>query len=108
VDRTANNVQIEVAIDELRVTLPAITDGKVRDFGLTIEVADGTYALAAPALVLINPSGEPLESIFNQDGAMPEIADGTATMSGLTLLYFSEFAWSTFLVKGEQVQRITQ
>lgn len=106
-NRTANVVQIDVAIDELRVTFPTATDGKVRDFELGIYVGDGTAALAAPALVVFGEGTEGI-TLMNPDGTMPELADGTATMAGLTLLYFSEVATSSFLVKGEQVQEITQ
>lgn len=106
-DRTANDVIIEVAIDELRVTLPAAVDGKVRDLELVIIVGDGVAALAAPALVLDAAPGEGIQ-VLNPDGAMPEIADGTATWPGYTLLYFSEVLGTVFLVKGEQVKVITQ
>ena len=106
-DRTANVVQIDVAIDELRVMLPGATGGKVRDLGLVIIVGDGTAALAAPAIVVFGESAGPVE-LMNHDGAVPELADGTTTTQGITVLYFSELKSATFLVKGEQVQAITQ
>jgi hypothetical protein len=100
-DRTSNIVQVTAAtpLDELRITFPAATSGKVRDFGLRVEVGTGSAALTAPALV--PPAGVTLE---NADGEIPALADGTATAAGVTLLYFSETAPGVFLVKGEQVK----
>lgn len=106
-NRTANIVQVTAAtaLDELRITFPAATSGKVRDFGLRVEVGDGSAALTAPALVPIAPTGETIR-IENADGTIPELADGTATAKGVTLLYFSENAPGVFVVKGEQVQEV--
>ena len=98
-DRTANRVAITAEIAELRLTFPAAVSGKVRDFGLRVEVGDGTAALTAPALV--PPAGVTLE---NPDAAIPALADGAADAKGVTLLYFSETAPGVFLVKGEQVK----
>ena len=98
-DRTANRVTVTAAIAELRLAFPAAVSGKVRDFGLRMEVGDGTTALTAPALV--PPAGVTLE---NSDGEIPALADGTATAKGVTLLYFSETAPGVFLVKGEEVK----
>ena len=105
-DRTANIVGVAVALDELRVTIPPAVSGKVRDFGLyvAVGVGEGT-ALAAPALVPIAPTGETI-TIMNAEGEMPTLADGTTTASGTTVLYFTEVADSTFLVKGEQIQEV--
>lgn len=100
-DRTANRVSITAAIAELRLTFSAAVSGKVRDFGLRVEVGDGTAALTAPALV--PPAGVTLE---NADGAIPALADGAATAKGVTLLYFSETAPGVFVVKGEQVEEV--
>ena len=102
-DHTANVVQVTAAtaLDELRITFPAATSGKVRDFGLRVEVGTGSAALTAPALV--PPAGATLE---NADGAIPALADGTATAKGVTLLYFSETAPGVFVVKGEQVEEV--
>lgn len=106
-DRTANIVQVTAAtaLDELRITFPAATDGKVRDFGLRVEIGTGSAALTAPALVPIVPTGETIK-IENADGAIPALADGTATAKGVTLLYFSENAPGVFVVKGEQVEEV--
>ena len=106
-DRTANVVQVTAAtaLDELRITFPAATSGKVRDFGLRVEIGTGSAALAAPALVPVAPTGETIK-IENADGTIPELADGTATAKGVTLLYFSETSSGVFVVKGEQVEEV--
>ena len=106
-NRTANIVQVTAAtaLDELRITFPAATSGKVRDFGLRVEIGTGSAALAAPALVPIAPTGETIK-LENADGTIPELADGTATAKGVTLLYFSETAPGVFVVKGEQVEEV--
>lgn len=106
-NRTANVVQVTAAtaLDELRITFPAATSGKVRDFGLRVEIGTGSAALTAPALVPIAPTGETIK-IENADGTIPALADGTATAKGVTLLYFSETAPGVFVVKGEQVEEV--
>ena len=106
-DRTANIVQVTAAtaLDELRITFPAATSGKVRDFGLRVEIGTGSAALTAPALVPIAPTGETIK-IENADRTIPALADGTATTKGVTLLYFSENAPGVFVVKGEQVEEV--
>ena len=106
-NRTANIVQVTAAtpLDELRITFPSATSGKVRDFGLRVEIGTGSAALAAPALVPIEPAGETIK-IENADGTIPALADGTATAKGVTLLYFSETATGVFVVKGEQVEEV--
>lgn len=106
-NRTANIVQVTAAtaLDELRITFPAATSGKVRDFGLRVEIGTGSAALAAPALVPIAPTGETIK-IENNAKEIPALADGTATAKGVTLLYFSENAPGIFVVKGEQVEEV--
>ena len=106
-NRTENIVQVTAAtaLDELRITFPAATLGKVRDFGLRVEIGTGSAALAAPALVPVAPAGETIK-IENADGTIPALADGTATAKGVTLLYFSENAPGIFVVKGEQVEEV--
>jgi hypothetical protein len=106
-DRTANVVQVTAAtaLHELRITFPAATSGKVRDFGLRVEIGTGSAALTAPALVPISPTEETIE-LENADGTIPALADGTATAKGATLLYFCETAPGVFVVKGEQVEEI--
>ena len=106
-NRTANIVQVTAAtaLDELRITFPAATSGKVRDFGLRVEIGTGSAALAAPALVPIAPTGETIK-IENNAAEIPALADGTATAKGVTLLYFSENAPGIFVVKGEQVEEV--
>lgn len=106
-DRTANIVQVTAAtpLDELRITFPSATSGKVRDFGLRVEIGTGSAALAAPALVPIAPTGETIK-IENNAAEIPALADGTATAKGVTLLYFSETFPGVFVVKGEQVEEV--
>ena len=106
-NRTANIVQVTAAtaLNELRITFPAATSGKVRDFGLRVEIGTGSAALAAPALVPVAPTGETIK-IESADGTIPALADGTATAKGVTLLYFSETAPGVFVVKGEQVEEM--
>ena len=106
-NRTANVVQVTAAtaLDELRITFPAATSGKVRDFGLRVEIGTGSAALTAPALVLIAPTGETIK-LENNAAEIPALADGTATAKGVTLLYFSETAPGVFVVKGEQVEEV--
>lgn len=106
-NRTANVVQVTAAtaLDELRITFPAATSGKVRDFGLRVEIGTGSAALTAPALVPIAPTGETIK-IENNAKEIPALADGTATAKGVTLLYFSENAPGVFVVKGEQVEEV--
>ncbi|MBQ1344786.1 MAG: hypothetical protein IIY62_00345 [Kiritimatiellae bacterium] len=106
-DHAANIVQVTAAtaLDELRITFPAATSGKVRDFGLRVEIGTGSAALAAPALVPIAPTGETIK-IENNAAEIPALADGTATAKGVTLLYFSETAPGVFVVKGEQVEEV--
>jgi hypothetical protein len=106
-NRTANIVQVTAAtaLDELRITFPAETSGKMRDFGLRVEIGTGSAALAAPALVPIAPTGETIK-IENKAAEIPALADGTATAKGVTLLYFSENAPGVFVVKGEQVEEV--
>ncbi|MCR5839878.1 MAG: hypothetical protein K6G94_09640 [Kiritimatiellae bacterium] len=104
-NRTANIVQVTATLDELRITFPAATSGKVRDFGLRVETGTGSAALAAPALVPVAPTGETI-TLENADGEIPALADGTATAKGVTLLYFCETAPGVFVVKGEQVEEV--
>ena len=106
-DRTANRVTVAAAIAELRLTFPAAVSGKVRDFGLRVEIGTGSAALTAPALVPIAPTGETIK-LENNATEIPALADGTATAKGVTLLYFSETAPGVFLVKGEQVEEVTE
>ena len=98
-------VTAATALDELRITFPAATSGKVRDFGLRVEIGTGSAALTAPALVLIAPTGETIK-LENNAAEIPALADGTATAKGVTLLYFSETAPGVFVVKGEQVEEV--
>lgn len=113
-DRTANAVEITVALDELRLTLPAeiyhSDDGynrvnKVRDFYVRVTVGTGSAALAAPAIVPIAPTGETI-TIETEDGSMPTIADGSADSAGVTLVYFTETSAGKFLVKAETITEV--
>jgi hypothetical protein len=103
-DREVGWLVVDEEFDELRLTFPTGETGKVRDFGLLVEVdADKT----APALTLVQPSGTTIV-LVNPDGAMPTLADGDTAgdESGKTILYFSEVSTNRFLVKGEQVKEV--
>lgn len=107
-NRTANIVQVTTQLDELRITFPAANPGKVRDFGLRVEIGNDSAVLAelvAPALVPIAPPAETIK-IENNAAEIPALADETATAKGVTLLYFSENAPGVFVVKGEQVEEV--
>jgi hypothetical protein len=104
-DRTESRVSVTAEIAELRLALPPADSGKVRDFGLRVEIGTGSAALAAPALVPVAPTGETIK-IENNAAEIPALADGTATAKGVTLLYFSETAPGVFVVKGEQVEEV--
>ena len=104
-DRTANRVSITAALDELRVTFPPAVSGKLRDFGLRVEVGTGSAALTAPAIVPVAPTGETIK-LENNAKQIPALADGAAAAKGVTLLYFSESAPGVFFAKGEQVGEV--
>ena len=107
-DRTGNRVSITATIDELRVTFPTFppaVSGKLRDFGLRVEVGTGSAALTAPALVPVAPTGETIK-LENNAKQIPALADGAAEAKGVTLLYFSESAPGVFFAKGEQVGEV--
>lgn len=104
-DRTGNRVSVTAALDELRVTFPPAVSGKLRDFGLRVEVGTGSAALTAPALVPVAPTGETIK-LENNAKQIPALADGTAEAKGVTLLYFSESAPGVFFAKGEQVEEV--
>ena len=105
----AQAVEITVALDELRLTLPAAIyhsdDGynrvdKVRDFYVRVTVGTGSAALAAPAIVPIAPTGETI-TIEAPDGTLPTLADGSADSAGVTMLYVTETRAGIFMVKAE-------
>lgn len=104
-DRTGNRVSITATLDELRVTFPPDVTGKLRDFGLRVEVGTGSAALTAPALVPVAPTGETIR-LENNAKQIPALADGEAAAKGVTLLYFSESAPGVFFAKGEQVGEV--
>lgn len=113
-DRTANAVEITVALDELRLTFPAAIyhsdDGynrvnKVRDFYVRVTVGTGSAALAAPAIVPIAPTGETI-TIEAPDGTLPTLADGSADSAGVTMLYFTETRAGIFMVKAEIIKEV--
>lgn len=104
-DRTGNRVSITAALDELRVAFPPAVSGKLRDFGLRVEVGTGSAALTAPALVPVAQNGETLK-LENNAKKIPALADGTAAAKGVTLIYFSESAPGVFFAKGEQVGEV--
>ena len=104
-DRTGNRVSITATLDELRITFPPAVSGKLRDFGLRVEVGTGSAALTAPAIVPVAPTGETIK-LENNAKQIPALADGAAAAKGVTLLYFSESAPGVFFVKGEQVGEV--
>lgn len=104
-DRTGNRVSITATLDELRVTFPPSVSGKLRDFGLRVEVGTGSAALTAPAIVPVAPTGETIK-LENNAKQIPALADGAAAAKGVTLLYFSESAPGVFFAKGEQVREV--
>lgn len=104
-DRTGNRVSITATLDELRVTFPPAVSGKLRDFGLRVEVGTGSAALTAPAIVPVAPTGETIK-LENNAKQIPALADGAAAAKGVTLLYFSESAPGVFFAKGEQVGEV--
>ena len=104
-DRTGNRVSITATLDELRVTFPPAVSGKLRDFGLRVEVGTGSAALTAPAIVPVAPTGETIK-LENNAKQIPALADGEAAAKGMTLLYFSESAPGVFFAKGEQVGEV--
>lgn len=104
-DRTGNRVSITATLDELRVTFPPSVSGKLRDFGLRVEVGTGSAALTAPALVPVAQTGETLK-LENNVKKIPALADGTAAARGVTLIYFSESAPGVFFARGEQVREV--
>lgn len=104
-DRTGNRVSITATLDELRVTFPPAVSGKLRDFGLRVEVGTGSAALTAPAIVPVAPTGEMIK-LENNAKQIPALADGAAAAKGVTLLYFSESAPGVFFAKGEQVGEV--
>ena len=104
-DRTGNRVSITATLDELRVTFPPAVSGKLRDFGLRVEVGTGSAALTAPAIVPVAPTGETIK-LENNAKQIPALADGEAAAKGVTLLYFSESAPGVFFAKGEQVGEV--
>ena len=87
-DRAINAVSISSAILTLTVNFPAAT-GQVRDFALRLTCAAG---VTAPELEF--PQGVTLE---NSGGVVPAIAGD----DGTTILYFTETAANTFLLKSE-------
>lgn len=104
-DRTGNRVSITAALDELRVAFPPAVSGKLRDFGLRVEVGTGSAALTAPALVPVAQTGETLK-LENNAKQIPALADGAAAAKGVTLIYFSESAPGVFFAKSEQVGEV--
>lgn len=74
--------------------------GRARDFSVRVVAASGVYS---DAPYLVAPSGV---TLMNAEGAMPEIAtDENAAKT--TLVYFSEIAANTFLVKDEALETIS-
>ena len=104
-DRASNTVEISATLspNTLTINFPTATSGKVRDFAMRLNIAAG---VTAPEIAW--PQGVTLE---NDDGEVPEIADG-GTGGSSTILYFSETenngTTAKFLVKGETLTAITQ
>ena len=105
-DRTVNQIAVTTAIDQLRITLPAATTGKVRDFAVRLEVGTGSASLAAPAIVVVSPDGETIVC-ENSTGVWPVAESGTASAKGITMLYFSETSASHFLFQARKLVAIS-
>lgn len=100
-DHAINAVEVYSALATLTIACPAATNGKVRDFGLRLTISAG---VTAPELSL--NAGEVAE-FETSDGEIPVIADG-GTDGSTNILYFTETAANTFLVKAETVKAISQ
>ena len=74
--------------------------GRARDFSVRVVAASGVYS---DAPYLVAPSGV---TLMNAEGTMPEIATDE-NVAKTTLVYFSEIAPNTFLVKGEALEAIS-
>lgn len=104
-DRASNAVTISATLspNTLTVNFPTAPTGKLRDFAMRLNIAAGVIA---PEIAW--PQGVTLE---NNDGEVPEIADG-GTGGSSTILYFSETenngTTAKFLVKSETLTAITQ
>ena len=105
-DRTVNQIEVTVAIDQLRITLPAADTGKVRDFAVRLEVGTGSASLTAPAIVVVPPQGETVVC-ENSTGVWPVAESGTASAKGVTMLYFSETAAGHFLFQARKLVAIS-
>lgn len=104
-DRASNAVTISTTLspNTLTINFPTAPTGKLRDFAMRLNIAAG---VTAPEIAW--PQGVMLE---NNDGEVPEIADG-GTDGSSTILYFSETenngTIAKFLVKSETLAAITQ
>ena len=98
-DRAVNSITINPNTAACSVVMPTRTQGHARDFIVRIIAIGDPY----PTPPTISTSGV---SLMNAEGAMPEIATDVGETK-TTLVYFSEIAANTFLVKGEALEAIS-
>ena len=99
-DRAVNSISITSSdFPLMNLDFPQAIANHARDFILRIVASAGTYS-SPPSLVFTGVT------LMNADGTMPEIKTDT-TNSCTTLIYFSEIAANTFLVKGEALETIS-
>jgi hypothetical protein len=108
-DRTLNRLVINVAFDELRLTFPAKVAGKVRDFGVRVEIDNSSGGTDMADIALAAPTPTSTETLYIEtaDGAMPKIKGAAAGASATMILYFTETAEGVFMVKGEEVKEVS-
>lgn len=96
-DRAVNTLSVDPSKYTCPLVFPTLIPNHTRDFILRIYAYAGNYT---PTL---SASGV---TLMNAEGTMPEIAtDENAAKT--TLVYFSEIAPNTFLVKGEPLEAIS-
>lgn len=98
-NRAINTISVDASTSTYILEFPSAIQGKARDFIIRAVASAGTYS-NPPTL---SASGV---TLMNAEGALPEIAtDENAAKT--TLVYFSEIAANTFLVKGEALETIS-
>ena len=98
-NRAINTIAADTSTSTYNLEFPSAVQGKARDFIIRAVASAGAYS-TPPTL---SASGV---TLMNAEGAMPEIAtDENAAKT--TLVYFSEIAANTFLVKGEALEAIS-
>lgn len=98
-NRAINTISVDASTSTYNLEFPSAVQGKARDFIIRAVASAGAYS-TPPTL---SASGV---TLMNAEGTMPEIAtDENAAKT--TLMYFSEIASNTFLVKGESLETIS-